>query len=204
MSSWRNLLQMKLTMTVKTFSIFAVVVIGCLVVTGFLRAGQDDLFLKTRQWMEVFGKVYTDVVINYVDRVDPEKIMHAGIDGMLKTLDQYTVYLGEKESDEMELVTTGKYAGVGITIGLRDGYITVINTMEGYSAAKQGIQSGDRILEIDGENARTMTTDDVRNHSRGTPGTTVRIKIERECEPKPIEFVLIREEIPVRNVTYTG
>jgi carboxyl-terminal processing protease len=204
MSGWRNLLQMKFTMTVRTFSILVIVIIGCGVATGFLRAGQDDLFLKTRQWMEVFGKVYTDVVINYVDRVDPEKIMHAGIDGMLKTLDPYTVYLGEKESDEMELVTTGKYAGVGITIGLRDGYITVINTMEGYSAAKQGIQSGDRILEIDGENARNMTTDDVRNHSRGTPGTTVRVKIEREGEPKPIEFVLIREEIPVRNVTYAG
>jgi carboxyl-terminal processing protease len=123
---------------------------------------------------------------------------------MLKTLDPYTVYLGEKESDEMELVTTGKYAGVGITIGLRDGYITVISTMEGYSAAKQGIQSGDRILEIDSENARNMTPEDVRNHSRGTPGTTVKVKIEREGEPKPIEFVLIREEIPVRNVTYSG
>ena len=204
MSDWRKVVQMKFTMTVRIFSILTVVVIGCGLLMGFLRAGQDELFLKTRQWMEVFGKVYTEVVINYVDHVDPEKIMHAGIDGMLKTLDPYTVYLGEKESDEMELVTTGKYAGVGITIGLRDGYVTVISTMEGYSAAKQGIQSGDRILEIDGESARNMTTEDVRNHSRGAPGTSVRVEIEREGEPKPIEFVLIREEIPVRNVTYTG
>jgi carboxyl-terminal processing protease len=191
-------------MHARTVSVVAVVLILCGIVTGFLRAGQDDMFLKTRQWMEVFGKVYTDVVLNYVDRVDPEKIMHAGIDGMLKTLDPYTVYLGEKESDEMELVTTGKYAGVGITIGVRDGYITVLSTIEGYSAAKQGIQSGDRFLEIDGENARNMTTEEVRNHSRGTPGTTVKVKVEREGEPKPIEFVLIREEIPVKNVTYTG
>ena len=204
MSRWHKVLRMKFTMTVRAFSALVVVLIVCGLVMGFLWAGQDELFLKTRQWMEVFGKVYTDVVINYVDRVDPEKIMHAGIDGMLKTLDPYTVYLGEKESDEMELVTTGKYAGVGITIGLRDGYITVINTMEGYSAAKQGIQSGDRILEIDGESARNMTTAEVRDHSRGTLGTTVKVKIEREGEPKPVEFVLIREEIPVRNVTYAG
>ncbi len=204
MGRWSKMLKTKFTMTVRMFSALGIVLVVCGLVTGFLWAGQDDLFLKTRQWMEVFGKVYTDVVINYVDNVDPEKIMHAGIDGMLKTLDPYTVYLGEKESDEMELVTTGKYAGVGITIGLRDGTITVISTMEGYSAAKQGIQSGDRILEIDGESARGMTTEDVRNHSRGTPGTTVRVKIEREGEPKPIEFVLIREEIPVRNVTYSG
>ena len=204
MSRWHRVLQMKFTLTVRTFSALITVLILCGLGMGLLWASQDDLFLKTRQWMEVFGKVYTDVVINYVDRVDPEKIMHAGIDGMLKTLDPYTVYLGEKESDEMELVTTGKYAGVGITIGLRDGYITVISTMEGYSAAKQGIQSGDRIVEIDGESARNMTTEDVRNHSRGNPGTTVRVKVEREGELKPIEFVLIREEIPVRNVTYSG
>jgi len=204
MRRWRKMLQMKMNMTVRTFSVLVIALIVCGLAAGFLWAGQDELFLKTRQWMEVFGKVYTDVVINYVDRVDPEKIMHAGIDGMLKTLDPYTVYLGEKESDEMELVTTGKYAGVGITIGLRDGYITVISTMEGYSAAKQGIQSGDRILEIDGQSARNMSTEDVRNHSRGAPGTTVKVKVEREGDPKPIEFVLIREEIPVRNVTYTG
>jgi carboxyl-terminal processing protease len=179
-------------------------VVGSGIGLSYVLAGQDDLFLKTRLWIEVFGKVYTDVVVNYVDAVNPEKIMHAGIDGMLKTLDPYTVFLGEKESDEMELVTTGKYAGVGITIGMRDGFITVINTMEGFSAAKQGIQSGDRIIDIDGQNARTMTPDEVRNHSRGTPGTTVRMTVEREGEPKPIEFVLIREEIPVRNVTYSG
>ena len=204
MSRWRNVLRKMLSMSTRTISVLVVVFVACGVLMGILRAGQDDLFLKTRQWIEIFGKVYTDVVINYVDRVDPEKIMHAGIDGMLKTLDPYTTYLGEKESDEMELVTTGKYAGVGITIGQRDGIITVISLMEGYSAAKQGIQSGDRILEIDGVSAKNMTTEEVRNHSRGTPGTTVRMKIEREGEPKPIEFVLIREEIPVRNVTYSG
>jgi carboxyl-terminal processing protease len=204
MRRWRKMLQMKLSMTVRTLSVLVISLILCGLAMGYLWAGQDEVFLKTRQWMEVFGKVYTDVVINYVDRVDPEKVMHAGIDGMLKTLDPYTVYLGEKESDEMELVTTGKYAGVGITIGLRDGFITVISTMEGYSAAKQGIQSGDRIVEIDGQSARNMSTEDVRNHSRGTPGSTVRVAVEREGDPKPIEFVLIREEIPVRNVTYSG
>jgi carboxyl-terminal processing protease len=204
LSRWRKATKAKFTMKGKAFSVLVIVLVVGGLAMGYLRAAEDDLFLKTRQWMEVFGKVYTDVVLNYVDRVDAEKIMHAGIDGMLKTLDPYTVYLGERESDEMELVTTGKYAGVGITIALRDGFITVISTMEGYSAARQGIQSGDRILEIDGINARSMSTEEVRNHSRGTPGTTVKMKVEREGDPKPIEFVLIREEIPVRNVTYSG
>jgi carboxyl-terminal processing protease len=201
---WFGVLQKRMTLSVKALGLMAIVVIACGFLVGFFGRSDDDLMLKTRQWIGVFGKVYTDVALNYVDPVDPERFMHAGIDGMLKTLDPYTVYLGEKESDEMDLVTTGKYAGVGITIGLRDGYITVISPMEGFSAAKQGIQSGDRILEIDGKVMKSLSTDDVRELVRGTPGTSLKMKIEREGEPKPLEFVLIREEIPVRNVTYAG
>jgi len=199
-----DVLHKRMTLSVKSLGLLAIVVIACGFLVGFFGRSDDDLMLKTRQWIGVFGKVYTEVALNYVDPVDPERFMHAGIDGMLKTLDPYTVYLGEKESDEMDLVTTGKYAGVGITIGVRDGYITVLSPMEGFSAAKQGIQSGDRILEVDGKPLKSLSTDDVRELVRGVPGTSLKMKIEREGEPKPLEFVLIREEIPVRNVTYAG
>jgi carboxyl-terminal processing protease len=201
---WLGMFRKRLTLSVRTLGFLAIGVVSCGFLVGFFGRSDDELMLKTRQWIGVFGKVYTDVALNYVDPIDPERFMHAGIDGMLKTLDPYTVYLGEKESDELDLVTTGKYAGVGITIGLRDGFITVISPMEGYSAAKQGIQSGDRILEIDGKTLKAMSTEVVREMVRGTPGTSLRMKIEREGEPKPLDFVLIREEIPVRNVTYAG
>lgn len=201
---WSAILNKKMTLSMRSLALGVLAVIASGFLVGFLGRSDDDLILKTRQWIGVFGKIYTDVALNYVDPVDPERFMHAGIDGMLKTLDPYTVYLGEKESDEMDLVTTGKYAGVGITIALRDGYITVINPMEGFSAAKQGIQTGDRILEVDGKNLKSLSPDDVRELVRGAAGTTVKMKVEREGEPKPLEFVLIREEIPVRNVTYAG
>jgi carboxyl-terminal processing protease len=201
---WNAILNKKLTLSMRSLALGVLAVIASGFLVGFLGRSDDDLMLKTRQWIGVFGKIYTDVALNYVDPIDPERFMHAGIDGMLKTLDPYTVYLGEKESDEMDLVTTGKYAGVGITIALRDGYITVINPMEGFSAAKQGIQTGDRILEVDGKALKSLSPDDVRELVRGAAGTTVRMKVEREGEPKPLEFVLIREEIPVRNVTYAG
>lgn len=203
-SRWFRLFQKRLTLSVRTLSLLVITVVAIGFLAGFLRNSDDELILKTRQWIGVFGKIYSDVALNYVDRVDPERFMHAGIDGMLKTLDPYTVYLGEKETDEMDLVTTGKYAGVGITIGLRDGYVTVINPIEGFSAEKQGIQSGDRILEIDGKSLKSLSLEDVRMMVRGTPGTTLKMKIEREGERKPLEFVLVREEIPVRNVTFAG
>ncbi len=171
---------------------------------GMWRISDSDMMFKIYRGVDTFSKVYKEISLNYVDELDPQRFMRAGIDGMLKTLDPYTVFIGENEGDELDLVTSGKYAGVGITIGLRDGAVTVLNLVEGYSAAKQGIQIGDRILEVDGKSMMGAKPEDVRMLVRGEAGTEVRMKIAREGETQPLEFVLLREEIPVRNVTYTG
>ncbi|HTP12194.1 MAG TPA: S41 family peptidase, partial [Bacteroidota bacterium] len=171
---------------------------------GVWRMADEDLMFKIYQSVDTFSKVYKEIAVNYVDEVDPQRFMRAGVDGMLKTLDPYTVFIGENEGDELDLVTTGKYAGVGITIGLRDGAVTVLNLVEGFSAAKQGIEIGDKILEIDGKSMIGAKPEDVRGVVRGPAGTEVRMKVARDGDPKPLEFVLVREEIPVRNVTYAG
>jgi carboxyl-terminal processing protease len=93
---------------------------------------------------------------------------------------------------------------VGVTIGLRDGYVTVINLLEGYSASKQGVEVGDRIIEVEGKSTKGTTLEMIRQYVRGAPGTELKMKIEREGEKKPIDFVLMREEISVHNITYTG
>ncbi|MEX0736838.1 MAG: S41 family peptidase, partial [Bacteroidota bacterium] len=188
----------------KVALLVATSLVSFVILTGFYGVSDSEMFLKIHRGIDLFGKVYKEIAANYVDEVDPERFMKAGIDGMLKTLDPYTVYIGEKDNDEVDLVTTGKYAGVGITIGLRDGIVTVINPLEGYSAAKQGIQPGDRILEIDGTTIIAMAMEDVRLLVRGPLGTSLRMKVGREGEAGPLEFVLVREEIPVRNVSYAG
>ncbi|MCI0708221.1 MAG: S41 family peptidase [Ignavibacteriae bacterium] len=171
---------------------------------GFYSIGDGDMLLKIHRGIDLFGKVYKEVAANYVDEVDPDEFMRAGIDGMLKTLDPYTVYIGEKDNDEIDLVTTGKYGGVGVTIGVRDGMIFVVDLIDGFSAAKQGIQIGDQILEIDGKSITGWRLDEIRQIVRGAPGTDIRMKIEREDEPQPLDFVLVREEISVKNIAYTG
>jgi carboxyl-terminal processing protease len=181
-----------------------IVVFLSVVFMGMWRMSDSDMMFRIYRGVDTFSKVYKEISLNYVDEVDPQKFMRAGIDGMLKTLDPYTVFIGKNEGDELDLVTTGKYAGVGITIGLRDGAVTVLNLVDGYSAAKQGIQIGDRILEVNGKSMVGAKPEDVRNLVRGEAGTEVRMKIAREGESTPLEFVLVREEIPVRNVTYTG
>ncbi|MFH0989213.1 MAG: S41 family peptidase [bacterium] len=174
------------------------------ILIGSLSGFNNDLLFRINRGIDLFGRVYREIALHYVDEVDPDKFMKAGIDGMLRSLDPYTVYLGEKDTDEIELVTKGKYAGVGITVGMKDGVITIISPIEGFSAAKQGIQAGDRILEIDGKGVATVSPSELRVLVRGVPGTTLKMKVERDGEPKPLEFVLVREEIPVRNVTYAG
>jgi len=172
---------------------------------GFTTDGGDaEYYLKIYRGIDTFTKVYKEMTLNYVDSLDPEGFMRAGIDGMLRTLDPYTVYIGEKENDEIDLITNGKYGGVGVTIGLRDGYVTVINLLEGFSAAKQGVEVGDRIVEVEAKSTKGMSLEDIRQLVRGAPGTELKMKIEREGEKKPIDFLLMREEISVHNIAYAG
>ncbi len=179
-------------------------VLAILAFTGFVFPGDNDFYFKINKGIDIFGKVYKEIVNNYVDDVDPERFMRSGVDGMLGTLDPYTVFIDESEKEEVDLITTGKYGGIGITIGLRDGMITVLNPMEGYSAFKQGIRAGDRILEVDGHKITGMRLDSVRALVRGQPGTEVKMKIEREGEKSPLDFVLVREEIRPKNITYSN
>ncbi len=171
-------------------------------IVGF--SALDNVYLKIGQNIDVFGRVYKEIVSNYVDEVDPEKFMRSGIDGMLETLDPYTVYMAGKEEDDIDLLTHGQYGGVGISIGVRDGAIIVLAPTEGYSAFKQGVKTGDKIIEVDGLKITGTNPDSVRFKVRGEPGTTVRMKVEREGEKNPIEFTLVREEIQVHNVGYSG
>ncbi len=73
-----------------------------------------DLFLKINKSIDLFGRVYKEITANYVDEVDPERFMEAGIKGMLGTLDPYTVYIDKEDGDEVDLLTNGKYGGIGI------------------------------------------------------------------------------------------
>ena len=171
---------------------------------GFMGSGDNEFLLKVNRGIDVFGRVYKEVTTNYVDDIDPEKFMEAGINGMLGTLDPYTAYIDKEDGDEVDLLTTGKYGGVGVTIGIRDGAVRVISLMDGYSAQRQGLLPGDRFITIGGVDVSNMKPDEIRNLTRGDPGTDVKVVIEREGEARPLEFVLIREEIQVKNVTYAG
>ncbi|MEO6695967.1 MAG: S41 family peptidase [Ignavibacteria bacterium] len=178
--------------------LFAIVLF--LGVTG--SAGDDDIYEKINRNMDLFGQVYKEIALNYVDEIDADKFITAGIEGMLATLDPYTNYIDERSRDQIDLITTGKYGGVGITVGIRDSMIIITDIMNGYEAQKKGLRIGDKLIEIDGKDLRSEKVDNMRSLVRGPVGTEVNVKIDREGEL--IDFILTRQEIILKNVSYFG
>lgn len=189
----------------KLFSRLSLILTIFFVLTGAKYSGpggDDDVYTQINKNMDVFGKLYKEIMLDYVDEIDGDKFMKAGIEGMLGTLDPYTNFLDESRKDEIDLIATGKYGGVGITVGMKDSMIIVTDILDGYSAQKEGIRKGDKILEIDGTTMLGKKVGDVRAYTRGEPGTRMKMNIQRG--DKEIEFILTRQEIQLKNVSYKG
>lgn len=164
--------------------------------------GDDDLYTQINKNMDIFGRVYKEIALNYVDEIETDKFMKAGIEGMLNTLDPYTNFLDESRKDEMDLITTGKYGGIGISIGTKDSAIIITEVMEGYSAQREGLRRGDKILEIDGTSMTGIKMGDVRTYTKGEPGTQMKMKVQRG--EQELDFTLTRQEVKLKNVSYKG
>lgn len=174
-----------------------------LLFSGFF-SGDDDVYFQISKNIDLFGKVYKEISLNYVDNINPEQFMRAGIEGMLGTLDPYTIFIDGNKKDAIDLITSGKYGGVGISIGVRGSAVTVVEVLDGYSAQRQGIRIGDEIIGANGVNITPENIDEVSNLVKGEPGTTVDLTIVRNEEQDTIRFNLIREEVLVKNLTYYG
>ncbi|MEO8666832.1 MAG: S41 family peptidase, partial [Ignavibacteria bacterium] len=170
--------------------------------SGVNISGDDDIYEKINRNMDLFGQVYKEIALNYVDEIDADKFITAGIEGMLSTLDPYTNYIDERNRDQIDLITTGKYGGVGITVGVKDSMIYVTEIMNGYEAQKKGLRVGDRIIEINGTLLSKDKVGEMRTLIRGPVGTDVDVKIIRDEEE--IGFNLTRQEIILKNVSYFG
>ncbi len=194
--------------TKKRISLIAVLVVALVIsgwLSGWVSAYSPDYYHQIKKNIEVFGRVYQEIAQKYVEEVDPEKFMKAGIEGMLATLDPYTVLVEKEDNAELQIMSSGKYGGLGMRIGLRSGLPTVVEPpFEGTPSLKAGIREGDQIIEVDGQSTKGLTVSKVANFLRGEIGSEVFLKITREGEDDSIEFRLIRAEIIVTDVLYSG
>ncbi|MEC9049830.1 MAG: PDZ domain-containing protein, partial [Candidatus Neomarinimicrobiota bacterium] len=169
-----------------------------------LAADKRDIYKQVRKNQSLINDVYRHLVTNYVDDIDLDAFTKMSINNILLDLDPYTVYLENEERSGIEMLTKGKYGGVGIQIGRREKVLTVISPMENSPAKRAGIISGDKIIKIDDQETEGLSMDDAAKLIRGKKGSQVVFSIKRFSEEDLIEFELTREDIKVKDISYSG
>ncbi len=159
---------------------------------------QQNVYFQAR----LFDQVLHNVADRFVEKVSPSDLYRMAIDGMLKQLgDPHTVFMTPKEYEDLRVQTQGEYGGLGIEIAIRDGWITVLSPLPGTPAERQGLQAGDRIVDVDGQSTKGWSDDKAVAELRGPKGSTVHIKVARVGASQLIPFAIVRAEIHVAAVT---
>ena len=169
--------------------------------TGFL-AIQETRDFRIAKNLDIFFSLFRELNTFYVDQIDPDKVIKAGIDNMLKTLDPYTVYFPESEADDFAILTTGKYGGIGSLVRNSGDYVVISEVYKGFPADKAGIKPGDLLKKVDGFSLKGLPTDKVSEKLKGNPGTDINLTIDRNG--KETDYPLKREKIIMAPVPYFG
>lgn len=157
-------------------------------------SGDDGPFFKA----QLLEQVHQIVADRYVEEVEPGDLYQMAIDGMLRELgDPYSTFLDPDEVEQLKLNTTGNYGGLGIRIASQDGWITVVSVLPGTPAEEVGLETGDRILQVEGESAEGWSTTEAVNELRGEKGSDVTITVARVGSEKPLQFTITRDDIHV-------
>lgn len=189
-------------MRITRTSIAPLAVAGIALVSGgwFLQRGADqekNVYYQANLFNEVLHRVSDQ----FVDQKDPSALYKMAIDGMLEELgDPHTVLMSADDHSRLMVETQGEYGGLGMEIGARDGWITVISPLPGTPAERAGLMAGDRIVEIDGKTTRGMNDDEAVKLLRGPRGTPVTLKVARLGVDEPMQFRIVREEIRINSV----
>ena len=187
----------KFNRPVKLWVIMVAALVVWMLSTGFQRAdsaGKDDLYDQ----LKVFSDVIELIQKDYVDEVEAKDLIQKAIQGMLQGLDPHSSLLPPDAFEDLQIDTKGKFTGIGIHITMQNGFVTVISPIEDTPAQKAGIESGDRIIKVDG----TLTKDlrEAVRMMRGPKGSKVVVTILREGVKKPLDFEITRDEIPIQSV----
>jgi len=166
------------------------------------RVGVSKERASLRTMFSIFARVLNEIQRYYVEEKDPVELVEKGIEGMVNSLDPFSEFLTPEESEEWTIATTGEFGGIGIQIGIRDNWLTVIAPIDGTPAYRAGLRAGDRIIEIEGETTKGMKIREAVRRLRGEPGTKVRIKIQRLGLDKPFEVTLVRDIIHIKSVPF--
>ena len=161
---------------------------------------------KLGQWTEIQNAILKELNRSYVDSLPVDRIERAGIDAMLEALDPYTVYIPEEENEDLQMMVSKSYGGIGAVIYKPDKEDNVIinEPYAGSPSVKYGLQCGDEILEIDGVSTHGLTSQECSERMKGKPGTTVKFKVKKVYTDEIVDIDIVRERIHLPDVEYAG
>jgi len=165
---------------------------------------QSSYYRKISKSQELINRVYNQIFSTYVHQIDPEAFTKAAINGITEKLDPFTEFMVDDEQHNINVLSKGKYGGVGIQLSYRNNTMSVVAPMDGGPAKSAGIISGDIILKVDDIDVKEYSFNEAAAKIRGEKGSTVKLTIKRFGDDDPIDFSLIRSEIIVKTVTYSG
>jgi carboxyl-terminal processing protease len=183
--------------------VVAGVLIGVAISLNFSAVAQKDAALplpieELRAFTEVFGRVKSD----YVEPVEDKKLITEAINGMLTGLDPHSAYLDQEAFKELQVGTQGEFGGLGIEVGMEDGFVKVVAPIDDTPAARAGIKPGDLIVKLDEMSVKGMTLNDAVKQMRGKPNSNITLTIVRKGETKPVVVTLTRAVIKIQSVKY--
>ena len=162
----------------------------------------DEVNFEMGKNLELFGSVYKELHMYYVDEIEPGNLMTVGMDAMLESLDPYTVYIPESQIEDFRFQTTGQYGGIGALIRKEGEYVMVTDPYKNYPAQKEGMRAGDLIMAIDGKSIKGKASDEVSALLKGSPGTKIKLTFTRPGVTEEMEKTLTREEVKIPCVPF--
>lgn len=151
---------------------------------------------ELRNFSDIFARIKSD----YVEEVDDKTLLENAIRGMLSGLDPHSTYLNPDEYGELKIGTTGKFGGLGIQVGMEDGFVKVISPIDDTPAFRAGLEAGDLIIRLNDKSVKGMSLNEAVKIMRGEPGTSIKLTVIREGSDKPLPFTVTRDIISVKSV----
>ena len=180
----------------------SVVVVAAFAAGVLAHASIGDAQAAGYKKLDIFACVLSYVENNYVDPVEEQRLVYGAIKGMLGTLDPHTLFLAPEEYKEMKVDTSGEFGGLGLEIAADEAGLVVMTPLDETPAARAGLQPRDRILRIDAESTKGMSTAAAVRRMRGPPGTRVNLTIMREGFAAPRDFTLLRDRVRIVSVDW--
>ena len=168
--------------------------------TGNVLANKDEAKGLPLDQLRNFSDIFSRIKSDYVEDVEDDVLLEHAIRGMLSGLDPHSTYLSPDEYNELRIGTSGEFGGLGIQVGMEDGFVKVISPIDDTPAFKAGLQAGDLIIRLDEKTVKGLTLNDAVKIMRGKPGTDIELTVVREGSDKPLNFVVTRDIIKVKSV----